>query len=138
MRWFLIAAIATAALVLADPGPAKAQIIIGGYQIGGPPVYTPRYYAPYTPYSPYTRVVTPAATEAIPVNGGPVDFALNSALRPLGSVGYGPFAPYYGYASPANYVQWSPLRPFNAPTVNWKAVDPRPVNPGLRKGWFRP
>jgi hypothetical protein len=134
MRWFLMATVATVALVLADPSPVKAQIIIGGYQIGGPPAYTPRYYVPYTPY---TRVVTPATTEVIPVNGGPVDFALNTGLRSLGSVGYGPYAPYYGYANPANYVQWSPLRPFNAPTVNWKAAQPWNGNPGLRKGWFK-
>lgn len=140
MRWFLILAVATVAVALVDAAPAKAQIVIGGYQIGGYPAFTPRYYVPYTPYSPYTRVVTPVGTEVIPSNGGPVDFALNSALRPLGSIGYGPYAPYYGY--PANYSPWNAYRPYNALPSNWrlvepKWVEPRTVNPGLHKGWYK-
>jgi hypothetical protein len=129
MRSYLIAAIATAALILMAPVSAKAQIVIGGY-----PSYTPRYYVPF---SPSPRFVTPVRTQVMPVTGGPVEVALNTGLSTLGSIGYGPYAPYYGFAAPANYGPWTAFRPFNPPAGNWKSVIPRTSNPGWNKGGLK-
>jgi hypothetical protein len=142
MRWFLTLAVATVAIALVDSTPAKAQIVIGGYQIGGYPAYTPRYYAPYTPYSPYTRVVTPANSTALTnYNGGMVDVGADWALKSAGLVGYGPYAgTYFGY--PANLGQWNGYRVFNNPTnwnwaqPNWKMIEPRNLNP-VPRGFFK-
>jgi len=146
MRLFWIAIVATAALVLADPGAAKAQITIGPYQIGRSPTYTPP--PPYTVrYSPYPVVSTPASssTAFTNFNGGLVDVAMDNGLKTMGWTGYGPYSGYYspfpgsrylGLATPANYGPWGVNQPVNVPS-NWKWVEPRTANPGLRKGWFK-
>jgi hypothetical protein len=136
MRWFLILPVATAAFVLADPAPAKAQIIIGGN-----PTYYPRYSGPFVQYP---RVVYPAPAPVTPApvpyfNGSPVELALDSMWRSVGWTSYGPYAGYSAYANPsyysnlvnpANYAPWNGYRNFTAP--NWK-----PVNPGLPKGFLK-
>ena len=66
MRWFLIPAFATTALALADPTPAKAQVIVGG---------SPTYFTPYSvPFGLNPGVLYPGNSGVIPfVNGGPVE-----------------------------------------------------------------
>ena len=150
MRWFLIPAIATAALALADPAPAKAQILVRGY-----PTYSPPYIVRFAPYN---RVPTAASPSVLPnFNGGLVDVALDNSLRTLGSTGYGPYAGnsalfaaprYYGVVNPANYGPWGAYRPYTAPATNWKWVDPRQQSrpaqglvqrwkQGRRKSWWQ-
>jgi hypothetical protein len=135
MRWFLIPAVATAAVAFADPAPAKAQVIVG----------YPAYSAPFPrPVVPFSGVV-PGNSGVIPfVNGGPVEYALNTAFRSLGMNGLGPYAGhytpygvprYFGGAYPGYYDQWGTYRPFNAPATRW--VDPWSGNPGLHKGWYK-
>jgi hypothetical protein len=129
MRSFLIAAIATAAVVLADPVPAKAQIIIGG-----PQPYTPRYYGPFVAYP---RAVAPVSSEVLPVQGGPVNLAVNTWLRSLAPMGYGPYASNYGFVNSAASNPWSAIRSVSAPPTNWKWAEPWSGNPGLHQGWFK-
>lgn len=119
MRWFLIPAIATAALTLADSAPAKAQIVIGGN-----PTYNPRFSIPFVQYP---RVLPPASSTPIPYfNGSPVELATDSMLRSAGLSGYGPYAGNYArYIDPRSYVP-----------SNWKAIDPRSSIPTSPKGWF--
>jgi hypothetical protein len=136
MRWFLIPTVAAAALALANPTPAKAQVIVGG---------TPTYYSPYSvPLAPYPAALYPGSSGVIPfVNGSPVEFALNQALRSMAWRGYGPYAGYapfvnpryYGGAYPAYSEPWNAYRPYVAPANKW--VDPWPGNQGWHKGWSK-
>jgi hypothetical protein len=157
MRWFLIPAVATTALVLADPTPVRAQITIGGY-----PTYSPPYGVRFAPPP---GVPTPAGSGVLPnSNGGLVNFAVDDWLRTLGSTGYGPYAgnyapfagpryngfvnpanyvpgrvyqPLNGFVNPANYVPGRVYQPLNVPAANGKWVAPRSGNPGLHRGWFK-
>ena len=137
MRWFLIPAVATTALALANPTPAEAQIVIGRYQISPPAVRV----------TPYPVVSTPVSPRVLPnFNDGLVNVAVDNWLRSVGPMGYGPYAGYYapfagpryyGFANPANYVPGRVFQPLNVPATNWKPVGPRSGNPGLHRGWFK-
>src|SRR5262245_35645857 len=94
MRWLVFSGFA-AALFVADSTPAKAQVIVGN------PAYTaplPRGVVPFPGVLPNTSGVIPF------VNGGPVEYALNTAFRSLGMNGYGPYAGHYAsYGVPRYY-----------------------------------
>jgi hypothetical protein len=124
MRRFLIPAVAAAALALADPAPAGAQIIVRG---------NPAFIVPDPmPPRPLPRVLVPGGSGFIPYSSGsPVEFALNRAFWMMAAGGYGPYASYYAPV-PATRVVGAPARVVPA---QW--VQPLPVNPGMRNGWIR-
>ena len=137
MRWYLILAGVTV-VALADPTPAKAQIIPGGF---------PAFSAPNPlPFGSFPGVLS-SGSGVIPfANGGPVEFALNRALLSMASQGFGPYAGYYGPlagpryfsgAYPAYSGPWGAYPPFNVPANSGKWVQPWTGNPGLHKGWYK-
>src|SRR5262245_12877256 len=138
MRWFLTLAVATTALILADPAPAKGQIIIGG----SPTYYAqPRYSGPFLQYP---RVVYPApaaapvAASPAPVpyfNGSPADLAMDSMWRSVGSAGYGPFSGSYTRYFDSRYYG-GVVRSYTQPSTYWNMVDPRNSIPTSPKGWL--
>ena len=83
MRWFLIPTVATTALALADPAPAKAQVIVGG---------SPTYFTPYSvPFGLNPGVLYPGNSGVIPfVNGGPVEMAHEYGAKVHGMEGLRP------------------------------------------------
>jgi hypothetical protein len=137
MRRLFIAAVA-AAVVVAGPAPAKAQVVVGDY---------PPYIAPYPRFvAPFPGGAFPGNSGVIPwVNGGPVEYALNTALRALTWRGYGPYAAYgrfpaqlyYGSPYPAYYGPWNAYGPYAVPAPKGKWVDPWPGNNGWHKGWYK-
>jgi hypothetical protein len=132
MRWFLILAAATAAIVFANPTPAKAQFILGG---------APTYSAPFS------GTLLPGGTGLIPfANGGPVELALNRALWNMAASGSGPFANYFSplggpryFAAPfaGNPNGFGALRPLTVPANPGRWGVPQYGNPGLHRGWFK-
>jgi len=147
MRWFMIPAVATVALVLADTAPAKAQVIVGG----NPTLLTPNS----VPFAPLAGSLLPGASGSlfpgasgvIPfANGGPVELALNRALWNMAGQGYGPLAGYYGPLAgtryfggpyPANAIPWNVYPPLTVPGNPGTWVQPWPGNNGLHKGWYK-
>ena len=137
MRWFLIPAISTVAVALANPASAKAQVIVGG---------NPTFLAPYSlPVAPFPSTLLPGSA-AIPfASGGPVELALNQALWSMASRGFGPYAGHYPFfaqpnvagAYPTYYVPWNGVRPLNVPGNQGQWVQPLTGNPGLHKGWYK-
>ena len=138
MRWYVIL-VGVTVVVLADPAPAKAQIIPGGI---------PAFSAPSpVPFAPFPGVLSPGSSGVIPfANGGPVEFALNRALLSMASQGYGPYAGYNNLlagprflngAYPAYSGPWGTYPPLNVPANSGKWAQPWSGNPGLHKGWFK-
>jgi len=116
MRWFIIPAVAAAALTFAAPSPAKAQIVIGGY-----PGYS-SYYGGYGGYGGY-----PYGGLSIG-NGGLINLGLSLALSSLNG-GYGNYGGYYpgGYGGyypsyyPSYYGGLGGYRTYSYPSYyrNW-------------------
>ncbi len=136
MRWLVIPGVA-AAFIVADPTPANAQVIVGNPTYAAP---LPRPAAPFPGLWPNTSGVIPF------VNGGPVEYALNTALRQLAWGGYGPYAGYFApYGTPGYFANpyggyYDPrgvYRPYNVPAKTWKWADPWPGNNGWHKGWYK-
>ena len=133
MRWFLVLAVATAALMLVDPAPAKGQIVIGGN-----PTYYPRYSGPFVQYP---RVVYPAPTPATPTpipyyNGSTVDYGMDWMMRSVGWTGYGPYAGNYGRIVDPRYYG-GVIRSYTQPSTYWNMVDPRNSIPTSPKGFLK-